>query len=92
MRELLGTSPDFDSTFFIVGSDKLLVRLLQALAEVRKANPRMKHHGKDHGFYFISFSDLLDKKLEALFQGEDTKFSLSQLSKPNNQMSTRTPT
>jgi DNA-binding PadR family transcriptional regulator len=92
LMELLGTSPDFDSTFFVVGSDKLMVRLLQALSEARKTNQRMKHHGKDHGFYFISLSQLLDKKQEALFVGEDTKFSLSQLSREQNIMPTQMPT
>jgi hypothetical protein len=87
LMELQATSQDFESTFYVTGSDKLMERLAQVLGEVRKNNHRVRHQGKDHGFYFISLADLLKGQTKAVFQGEGTSFTLSQLSKRLDEMS-----
>src|SRR5206468_348081 len=79
MFELLSTSPDFESTFFVADSEKLLDRLRLFLKDIRKKNLKVRAHGRNHGFYFVTLQELLKKRKEAEFRGEDGNFTLSQL-------------
>ena len=77
----LSISRDFDLIFFVVKRVSHLGQLRKLLAEARENDFYVKIQAVTHGFYFVELSELLDKKLDALFQGEGDSFSLNSLAR-----------
>ena len=89
MFELLATSHDFDCTLVVANTNKHKEQLERILEDARKENPTLKYDGQKHGFYFITYDDLLRDRKQAKFQGQGGYFSLQSLESELLQMSSK---
>ncbi len=72
----LSRSRDFDVIFFVVADEAVLTLLKALLDEVRRKDLDVRFSKVRHGFYFARLADVLDRGLDATFEGDGKSFSL----------------
>jgi DNA-binding PadR family transcriptional regulator len=73
------TSKSFEFVFFICRDEKLKALIRNQIAKARATNALVRASNRSNGIYFCKLTDLRTKGLDAVWEGEDTRFSINEL-------------
>ena len=72
-------SPDFQTVFYVVKNDQMKALMKQLLNEARTKDLVIQTATRKNSVYFATLNDLLEKKRDAVFEGQDSSFTLNAL-------------
>ena len=83
--QALLTSKMFQLVFILHKVENLSTVIRNEIAEARATNPFVRASNRSNGIYFCNLTMLREKKLNALWEGEDRRFSINEIAKRLNE-------
>ncbi len=73
------TSKSFEFVFFVCKDECLKTLIRHQIAKARATNALVRASNRSNGIYFCTLADLRQHGLNAVWEGEDTRFSINDL-------------
>lgn len=73
------TSKSFEFVFFVCKDENLKTLIRNQITKARATNALVRASNRSNGIYFCTLTDLRKNGLDAVWEGEDTRFSINDL-------------